>query len=621
MAAPNGTTWGNIVSSKARIGLYTSLSNTNTQTTVNIEVWFWSKYSVHDSSNNYYFNNESSSASTNRGAVNIYTNVSTGSGWSTSNQQRIATYSYKFNRGTGNSTKYCAAKLTGIDVASGTMTVSRSYTIPALASYKVSYNANGGSGAPSSQTKYYGTTLKLSSTKPTRTGYSFQGWGTSAGDTSVDYAAGANYTANASITLYAIWKANTYTVTYDANGGDNAPVKQTKTYGVTLVLTSDIPTRTNYNFLGWGTSAASTTIAYNPGDNYTTNTNTTLYAIWELAYLSPILSNIRLDRCKSDGTLSDEGTYGKISFNWEVDATIPDSKPSWGLWYIADSMNVAGGSPSGTSGTVSSVIQGPVGGWSTEESYLFSLTFSDGSTTADTTDFVKEITLPSMKYLIDFLAGGNGVRIGAPANRQGFRDQFNTVFSNGCANLNFTAEDILDPDITLESLIVTNVNTPNTGYMYIHTMFNESKETGSNRSQIAIPYNSVGSTYHRYYYNGMWSRWEKNVTESELQLEHGSGVTTNYLVGSPELYWNKFGHICVISLAFQVNSDGVAGDGTIIATGFPKAWYQTQMGVVTQGVDSSNALGVDTNGNLRVWYLRPLTGGYTYRGSVVYICQ
>ena len=106
-----------------------------------------------------------------------------------------------------------------------------------------------------------------------------------------------------------------------------------------------------------------------------------------------------------------------------------------------------------------------------------------------------------------------------------------------------------------------------------------------------------------------------------MLIEHGSGFTTNYLVGTPELYWNKFGHICVVSLAFQVNANGVAGDGTIIATGFPKAWYQTQMGVVTQGVDSSNALGVDSNGNLRVWYLRHLTGGYTYRGSVVYICQ
>lgn len=73
------------------------------------------------------------------------------------------------------------------------------------ATYTVKYNANGGSGAPSNQTKTWNTTLKLSSTVPTRSGYQFQGWATSASG-SVAYASGANYTANAGITLYAVWK-------------------------------------------------------------------------------------------------------------------------------------------------------------------------------------------------------------------------------------------------------------------------------------------------------------------------------------------------------------------------------------------------------------------------------
>ena len=42
--------------------------------------------------------------------------------------------------------------------------------------YTVSYNANGGSGAPSSQAKQYDKTLTLSSIKPTRAGYTFKGW-------------------------------------------------------------------------------------------------------------------------------------------------------------------------------------------------------------------------------------------------------------------------------------------------------------------------------------------------------------------------------------------------------------------------------------------------------------
>lgn len=83
---------------------------------------------------------------------------------------------------------------------------SASVTCPAKKSYAVKYNANGGSGEPSSQTKWHGETLTLSSTKPTRTNYKFKGWATSSGG-SVAYAASGKYTANAGVTLYAVWEA------------------------------------------------------------------------------------------------------------------------------------------------------------------------------------------------------------------------------------------------------------------------------------------------------------------------------------------------------------------------------------------------------------------------------
>ena len=75
--------------------------------------------------------------------------------------------------------------------------------------YTVSYNANGGTGAPAAQTKYHAQTLKLSSTIPTRVSgvneYTFTGWNTKADGTGTTYASGANYTANAAVTLYAQW--------------------------------------------------------------------------------------------------------------------------------------------------------------------------------------------------------------------------------------------------------------------------------------------------------------------------------------------------------------------------------------------------------------------------------
>lgn len=174
-------------------------------------------------------------------------------------------------------------------IKSATKTVSFNVTVPAWASYTVKYNANGGSGAPSSQTKWKDQTLTLSTTKPTRAGYTFQGWGVSSGDTSVDYAAGASYTANSDITLYAIWKAVTYTVKYNSNGGYTVPSNQTKTHGVTLTLSNVIPkktsiedngTLTTYTFKGWATSATSTAVAYKAGASYTANASITLYAVW-----------------------------------------------------------------------------------------------------------------------------------------------------------------------------------------------------------------------------------------------------------------------------------------------------------------------------------------------------
>ena len=72
--------------------------------------------------------------------------------------------------------------------------------------YTISYNANGGKGTPPAQTMLHGKTLTISSQKPTRVGYVFQGWATSSGSSTVSYKSGKAYTFTASKTLYAVWK-------------------------------------------------------------------------------------------------------------------------------------------------------------------------------------------------------------------------------------------------------------------------------------------------------------------------------------------------------------------------------------------------------------------------------
>ena len=87
------------------------------------------------------------------------------------------------------------------------------YVVDEATQYTITYNANGGSGAPSAQTKSAGTNLTISNIKPTRTGYTFLGWSTSSTATSATYKAGDTYNSNASATLYAVWKSK-YTNAY-----------------------------------------------------------------------------------------------------------------------------------------------------------------------------------------------------------------------------------------------------------------------------------------------------------------------------------------------------------------------------------------------------------------------
>ena len=245
--------------------------------------------------------------------------------------------------------------------------------------YYVAYEPNGGSGAPSRQTKSEGETLVLSSTEPTRSSYSagiyivrldanggsvstsslnatktthytFKNWNTAANGSGTSYTPGANYTANENMTLYAQWNSSVtaatvnlptptrngyyfkgwatsasatsgaigsytpsgsvtlyaiweeipvYTVAYHANGGTGAPSSQTKEENAVLTLSDTVPTKkyvVQYNagggsvspssksitcsFKNWNTSRTGGGTSYAPGGIYTANENVTLYAQW-----------------------------------------------------------------------------------------------------------------------------------------------------------------------------------------------------------------------------------------------------------------------------------------------------------------------------------------------------
>ena len=141
---------------------------------------------------------------------------------------------------------------------------------------------------PGNQTKTFDEKLMISSTKPSRNGYIFNGWNTQKNGKGTAYASGAEYKHDQNgntVTLYAQWTAWKHTVHYNANGGDqnSVPTDQTKTFDQAMILSDKKPTRHGYNFVRWNTKADGTGTSYEVKGNYNHDQNggtVTLYAIW-----------------------------------------------------------------------------------------------------------------------------------------------------------------------------------------------------------------------------------------------------------------------------------------------------------------------------------------------------
>lgn len=298
----------------------------------------------------------------------------------------------------------------------GKSTAWMTFIVPAKDHWTIAYDANGGSGAPGSQTKWRDENLTLSSTKPTRTGYSFQGWATSSGG-SVAYQPGASYTSNSGVTLYAIWKANTWTVRFDANGGSGAPANQTKTYGIDLTLSTTKPTRALYNFLGWATSANGS-VVYAPGAKYTANADITLYAVWELAWIAPKMSNHDCFRCNQNGVEDDIGTYCRLVGDWVTDRTVQSITVT-----VNDVTTTISGS--GKSGSIAVTLG--AGALSAETSYTVKLVITDEIGSGEW-----NWTIAATHYILDFAPNGS-VGVGTVAD--GSTKVFDTDIINRTSKL------------------------------------------------------------------------------------------------------------------------------------------------------------------------------------------
>ena len=157
-------------------------------------------------------------------------------------------------------------------------------TLQTPAKVLLRYDANGSTASVPASVEYDSGATVTAAAAISRAGYTFAGWKTGK-DSETDYAAGATFTISANTTLYAQWTANSYTVQYNANGGEGTIDDGSFTYGTAAALSDGSGlSRSGYTFRGWATSASGD-VVYSKNQKVSTlttenNGTITLYAVW-----------------------------------------------------------------------------------------------------------------------------------------------------------------------------------------------------------------------------------------------------------------------------------------------------------------------------------------------------
>ena len=205
-------------------------------------------------------------------------------------------------KNSGDTIRYTAAWYTlpanGVLLSTSTTQVTKDITVYAvltITGYKVTLNPDNGtltvSGHAYTSSNPYITYTKgsfnLENYRPTRTDYSFKGWSNSPGGAYV----GGSVTINSSIIYYALWQ-QLFTVTWNLQGGningDTTNKTESVESGTTVSFTKYTPVKTGYTFNGWATSSTATS-GSKTGNSAAITADTTFYATWKSATLTPIL--------------------------------------------------------------------------------------------------------------------------------------------------------------------------------------------------------------------------------------------------------------------------------------------------------------------------------------------
>ena len=199
----------------------------------------------------------------------------------------------------------------------------------APAEFTVVYDVAGGTPEIATQNCIYGQDCLVSDIKPEKSGYTFDNWTCSDylnvvvcnGVTILpsDNISTVGIIDGVVITLTATYTPITYTITYNANGGDGKMESSVFTYGVAGTLSPNTFTRTNYNFVGWAKTSDATVPEYADQAEVIDWSNVngdiiTLYAVWQEI---PAIYTITYHA--NGGT----GEMAQSTFNMDVEYSLP----------------------------------------------------------------------------------------------------------------------------------------------------------------------------------------------------------------------------------------------------------------------------------------------------------
>ena len=465
------------------------------------------------------------------------------------------------------------------------------YVVFTANTYKIAFNNNGGTGSMDTITCTYDKDCTLTKNAFTKTGYTFAGWSkTSTG--SIEYTNGSivkNLATSGSITLYAKWTANTYTVSYNANGGSGTMSKTTCTYDTNCTIAANSFTRTGYTFASW-TKDSTTGTSYAVGStvkNLATSGNVNMYAKWTT-------NTYKIAYTMNNGSL---GTNKPTSASYDANVLIDNPTKNLTVTINANSQGATisktsvsqaqtfnGWTVSGLNtntaktGTASNAITTAYTGTSTKNTYFKNLTATNNGTVTFTANWTNTaVTLPTITktgYTCGYATSASGSIVYASGSKYTPSGELSkTLYAKCNANTYTITYNANGGSGTMSKTTCTydtNCTLAANSFTYDGYEFvNWAKD-----SATGTTYNA-GTTVKNLATSGnvnMYAKWEKSLTQFEkddwatIASNVKAGNTSKYNVGDTKTV--DLGNLGTHTVRIANKSECTNGETSETACGF-----------------------------------------------------